>query len=805
MKSTADYCRDSPALTPLSLQKTNESPPAEKPIYPFRRSRTSLQPGRSRARSSSSVHSKQRTPQLLLSCISILTSVVLEDCRYQIALPRPSCPPNALQAVTLDVAQLLLSSNRHAAKTLSQIAFAMIPAFSSFRPEMYTRLLRFFEGCLRDILDDLVQMQGFSGIFSQQIHPQDELYFRPAILNPIEGGGRTASGLPPVSIHVDEAQENPRRDITSSTSMTKKLKSTNAPLQTLSLYYLASVVAPLLGAILESVDLIPSSKTRPEVFHCLYRLLHLIIDVKADTYIDVLQVMGYHSPKARRAAANLLTIFWPKAVGHIIVSRPFPVAPYNAARDVLVSSEWSWEHIHAHQFTPWRFMPQSSSATSVEFSLSDCRSCTKPIQDFGLLCPFCMCAVHFDCYDYPEGSYLVQYASVSDPNVQRVAMYRFSEVLSGRRDAESRLTEKHGHLFRLINLFTLCLCSICRRPLWGCTAQGLNCIKCMQFVHAACLSNATVSELALCATVGVDSDHISIDWEDLRLSCVEFHEVLRLSDKALSDLGYEEISIIFASIWIQLQIIANGIALGSVVVEQNDRNATYPKGYDMHEFELHHALKMCEIHISSDALRCSDTMDDYMQENKLACSEHLLMFDWSNLVYLTSAIKLPYVLPQLSQSSSDFLNVIQPDGLVDHSSDLALQPLEVVPLGHIRNLLRQEFNIHADIAVELILSHLNHLGLLERLDCNTNLNDENSYCIFPLPFGFDISTNVEVLVSAVEGCLSDLDLSVNEVGFLLLVRRLWPNGMTTELAFRRLTHTLLLWILAEVRQNLRAF
>jgi hypothetical protein len=261
--------------------------------------------------------------------------------------------------------------------------------------------------------------------------------------------------------------------------------------------------------------------------------------------------------------------------------------------------------------------------------------------------------------------------------------------------------------------------------------------------------------------------------------------------------------------WIQSQIITSGIALGSVVVLQNGRNAVHANGYKIHEFELHHALKMCETYLSSDTLRCSDATDDYMQENRLARSEHLLMFDWSNLVYMTSATKSPYIPPQVSHSSSDFLNVIQPDSFVNHSQDIALQPLEMVPLWHIRDVLRQEFNIQADVAAHFILSHLNHLGFFDCLDRTTSLFEDgdgkDAYCIFPLPFGLDISTNVEVLLSAVEGCLSDLDLSVNEVGLLLLIRRFWPNGLATELAFRRLTRNLLCWILAEVRQNLQTF
>jgi len=781
--------------------QNKENPQAGgKPISPFRRSRNGLQPSGRRSRSKSPAHGKQLgTPELLSLCISILTSVVLEDCRYQIALPRPSCPPNALQVLSLDVAQLLLSAHRHEAKTISQIAFAVIPAFSSFQPEMYNRLLKFFEGVIKGLLDDLLQVQGGDDVVFHKVLRQDKLDVEPDVLDPFE-----SHNMPPISIQVDEVPETPRVEAIYPIRMPSStpLKSTNAPLQPLPLYYLASVIPPLLGAIFESVDLTPSSRTPPEVLHRLSQLLHLVLDAKADAYIDVLQIVGCHSPKVRRAAVNLLTTFWPKAVGHIVVSRPFPVAAHSTLNNVRVPSEWSGDHSHTHQFVPWRFMPlRSNPAAFVGFSHSDCRSCTKRILGFGLLCPFCMCAVHFDCYDYPDGSHLFQYASVSDPNVQRVAMYRFCKKISSGRETGIGSTEKHGHLFRVVNLFTLCLCFICRQPLWGCTTQGLNCAKCMQFVHAACLSNVTVSELLPCSTTQINSDHIMIKWEDLRLSCLKFHrEVLHLIDQMLGKLGYEEVSILCAIMWIQVQIITNGVELGSVVVLQNGRNAAHAKDYRIHEFELHHALKMCETHLSSDTLQCSDAMDDYLHENRLVRSEHLLMFDWSNLVYMSSAIKSPHILSNPFHSSSDFLNVIKPDNL-NHSRDVALQPFEVVPLWQLRDVLRQEFNIHADVAAHFVLSHLNHIGFFDCLDRSLFEagSGKDPYCIFPLPFGLDLSTNVEVLLSAVEGCLLDLDLSVNEVGLLLLVRRFWPNGLITELAFRRLTRSVLSWILAEVR------
>src|SRR5882762_4096442 len=133
------------------------------PKSPFRLRRNSLQIGGDRrARSPSPARSGSvQAPQLLSQCISILASVVSEDCRFKISSPRPSRPPNALQAVVLDVAQFLINTQRHDPKIISEIAFALIPAFSTFHIEMQPRLLAFFEeGIIRGVLEDLGKTQG---------------------------------------------------------------------------------------------------------------------------------------------------------------------------------------------------------------------------------------------------------------------------------------------------------------------------------------------------------------------------------------------------------------------------------------------------------------------------------------------------------------------------------------------------------------------------------------------------------------------------------------------------------------------
>lgn len=121
--------------------------------------------GLSRSPSPDQVEDKfQNEPTgLLVQCISILSSIVLEDCRFKTSGPKPTRPPNALQAVTLEVAQFLVVIHRDKPNVLYEISCSMLPAFSTFPTQMHTRLLTFFEeNIIGSILDRLNSLQHFT-------------------------------------------------------------------------------------------------------------------------------------------------------------------------------------------------------------------------------------------------------------------------------------------------------------------------------------------------------------------------------------------------------------------------------------------------------------------------------------------------------------------------------------------------------------------------------------------------------------------------------------------------------------------
>ncbi|KAF8894642.1 hypothetical protein BD779DRAFT_1502197 [Infundibulicybe gibba] len=759
--------------------------PSPKSSSPFRRSRNSLQPLGKRSRSPSPASRGQvEAPELLSTCISILGSIISEDCRYHISSPRPSKPPNALQALTLDVAQFLLHVHRHDAKIMSQIGFAIIPAFSTFQPAMHLRLLKFFEeGIIWRILEQLRQVQGIKDITQEDSNALTQ-----------------GSDSPPiVSIQVEAAHDEFDTELNRPQWMpwpsdipTLQLRSTNAPAQQPAVYHLASLFPPLLAALLQSIPLTPQRNPRAEVLHRFYRLLDLIISTKPDAYADLLQVVAYDSPRARYSAITLLATLWPKAIGHVAITRPFAISSYANAVNIKSNMRWPSDHAYAHQFVPWRFTPVSSHGVDYLY---------RAIDGFGLLCPYCMCGVHLDCYEYPDGSHIVQYAMASDRDVQRVAVYRSSTLFPSRRDGDPPQLRTRNHIFRVVNMFTLGLCFVCQKPLWGVCKQGLKCLSCLRFIHAACVSSD--QNMAWCGTEMADSQHVVIEWSVLRVSYTNFyHDIIHWKQEDLRLRSYEELSILRDTLWTQLQIMTNGVALGSIVVMQNGKNAAHVKNHKVDEFELHHTLEWCEACLASNTISCSVSMDDFLNENHLTQSEHFLMFDWSNLAYISTMLKSACASNKFpTGQSSDLLNVASPETHFD-DTESPPHPFEVVPLSHMREVLGHELLVYSDVAARLFLTHVHSLGFFERLDRQQELFDvagvnKSVNCVFPLPLGLDLSTDVETLVSSVEACLLDLDLSVNEVGFLLLVRRLWPNGLSSEYALRRLTRNIVSWILAE--------
>lgn len=583
---------------------------------------------------------------------------------------------------------------------------------------------------------------------------------------------------PPVSIKIEEVKSDeppPLQASLSSTSAIGRIQSANHPHQAPQIYHLAFIISPLLSAVFDSInirdtngDLVLPSR--------LLSLLETMMSSRPELYNDLLEIIAFRGPQARRLAIACLAIFWPRAVGHSLISGPFhTIQPQLHTRT------------HSHQFSLW-FSGTSTFGTELDNSNDSCRSCSQRLSGIWLRCSLCLTSVHMDCYDFPDGNAEVEYSLVDDSRLQRIAMYRFSHI-QPNGSASGSMTVTRGHHLLPTNLFTLCLCVVCRRPLWGIHNQGLRCERCFVPLHFNC--HSSIANRGDCGKFMVASTDIIVDWKLLRESCLNHFPFLLITKERLQERSYEEILTYRDTLRAQLQILLNGVVMGSLAIS-NTKPASVP------EFEMHRFIGLCDQLLESGLLHCGPLTKNY-QQHMANSTMSSVMFNHSYLEYMTASIKSSF--PSTTSLSSSFLNVDKSYDDLDESAQSF--SYEGVPLSYIRSVLTTDFAVQDDDAACLLVNHLQQHAFLDRKDNSLrpfiNLVEDVA-CIFPLPLGIDLSLNVESLVSAIESCLGDLDLTTNEFGFLLLTRRFWPNGLAPELGLTRLASGVFHWILDEVRR-----
>lgn len=587
-----------------------------------------------------------------------------------------------------------------------------------------------------------------------------------------------------ISIHVDEvATESSPTDggpsLALSTFVQHQIQSTNNPDQSLTIYRLSALIPPLFNAMFDTMQEDEYSSRRDGHWDRVIRLIRIFSLAKLDLYNDILEIVAYHAPKARRAAIAALAAVWPRPVGHSYISDSFSPSPPHYAHDNHSEK--------GHQFIPWLFTSGNRPRFS-DASFNDCKCCSRPIHGFGLKCPLCFVSVHFDCYDYPNGNYQLPYIGSQNNKTQRIAMFRYSLApLPQRIDLGPSL--RLGHRFQANTWFTITLCYFCKLPLWGCFGQGFWCNDCFAACHAHCLGDMNT----FCSSTSMTLEHLAIGRDLLRDSCVAYYPILKLSRSQLFDLTFEEAGAYLGTLRIQLQHLRNGVAMGSIIVTDHGQD-TNDRTLQTWKFELHDAIDSLDEVVRGIGAIPSPYTQQYLEDNHISKDHRPLMwFDWSYLCYITTCLKAS-ILSSGQPANSEFLSVQQPFALESLEEPVA-HPQEARSASTIREVLKVEFGIRSDSVSQLVLDHMMHASLL---DLAPGRVDDGSNYIFPLPLGLDLSVNVETLVSAIEACFGDLDLSSNEFGFLLLTKRLWPNGLMSDYALKRLAEKVLFWILDEV-------
>ncbi|KAG0186217.1 hypothetical protein DFQ28_008166 [Apophysomyces sp. BC1034] len=505
-------------------------------------------------------------------------------------------------------------------------------------------------------------------------------------------------------------------------------------------------------------------------------------------------------------------------------------------------------------------LTSSTSSTSPATVYDDinstrCKECFKIINGYGLRCYQCKSNVHFNCYNYlSANSSMDVMLYVKEGGIQKVVSPQFCPVVFGPRSSDEFRDVQHnhitdtstfvlfGHHFQLINLYTLMLCAACHLPLWGVSHQGYRCTTCNRFIHSTCLERIEEEHRLGCqsSTIQICSSFQPLLESDTKITGKTLSESLQsyygdlipLSELDITERSYEEVGTILNVLLLQENILRCGIAAGCLLTDNetddpltiSDENGVPPnQSCPM----LKDAIRYCVAYMNSGGCRGSSFLSEFYSNRQHSLEECVLSKEdflshiaamMKSLVASRSGAVAGTVIQTTSTTkrwsagdSRGYLKVV-PNPFMEHWDDDELDIEEHVPrdmMGRDTMLswVMENLRIRSPKVGELLLQHMQNLGLFERRDAHPNLFYEKAssspessssvQCVFPVPFAIDCSPNVESLINAIEACLDDIDITVNECGMILLVRRCWPDSFMSQYTTERLVHAILSWIFQE--------
>ncbi|KAL7409186.1 hypothetical protein BDY24DRAFT_419079 [Mrakia frigida] len=591
-----------------------------------------------------------------------------------------------------------------------------------------------------------------------------------------------------------------------------------------------SLIPSLLSHILETFPLPLKSPLLLTVFR-VHTLIDLIVARKPDVSLDLLRIVAHGSPTARFGALCLLETFWPKSAGHLNVGKALPSFEYK--KDLYLYEMGrpaaTEPHDRRHHWIPWIVSsPSGTSSPSERHPFDLCRSCSHPVDGFVLHCTHCLDFIHHSCYHPTSSTSHLRYPSPSSPQTILTVTLTFCKVTPTRlgptekieRDLDVRTEFWLGeHHFRLSNIFSLSLCGICRLPLWGATMQAYRCSgPCSLMAHPRCLTSGG-GRLGRCRGLKPSVEMFRIEKEKLRESFVKEFESLLISEEDLSSSSskrpsFEETAVVSSLLRLQLQLFIQGIENGTLVLESSEG----PR------FELHEVVERLQAALEGGGLKRSKALSELVDlertDSRILTGTQLadrIVFSRTFLSLLVLTLKSPAPTQSSSHpsaSGSSLLQVVQPEPASPSSEELAplsSHPFDVVPLSHLFSQLSTTFGITSSSTATTFLSHLHTLGAFERQDgqaslfpfdlassSNPNPLSQNPLCSFVLPQGVDNSpVQVELLVAAIEACLSDLSVAVNEIGLGLMSKLCMPSGSSQSWVMDRLAGSVIKWMLEE--------
>jgi hypothetical protein len=668
--------------------------------------------------------------------VDILASLLTTDGLHTVQRFRPLLPPKALQVACLDLATVLYEISDLSVKI--DIGRIVAAGTRIMDQQMTDRALQWLEGRLQDVDAMLAgKSSKFSSRTAQNIHR-------------VEG------------LLVDT---------------------------------LAGVVAAL-----------GDSTMTPSAVHRSHRLLSSILASKLNVSLDLLQIVAFAPAKDRKTAISVLSTYFPLGTGHNVIARRFSEVTYTHYRQrqegsvlLTVTEEDSEEH----RFIPWRI----SSKDPIKSNDSRCLTCEAQIHGFCIKCSMCTEVRHLHCLRSPEDTFAYEVIRMSSPASTKTVHAKFGLVpfcldeklldgssIGGTASSTSRLVGQHS--LRLVNLFTLTACGSCQEPLWGTLVQGYACLGgCQRFFHPTCVDKLAKAGGGVCRpgqhvliddVTGKGSDPFTVSHKVLQQSSTSALAPLCRAD--IEARSYDEIAILYGSLWTQQKILENGISGGTIIITFGDKaqSRSDPLG-------LRHHIKLYEDLLAGSYSKSSAAAADFAHVNN---AQRPLgqgyLFSRTFLTYCTALLRSR---PDNSSLGSD----------LDPFDDAARPNADETSTGRMTGSVNVKERLACDLAINdahigrVFIYQLNILGLCT-IDKRSLLQSgdfirEQEQIAFLLPFLMDATPSVELLVSAIEAMLVDLDLSMNEQALRLAHTQAWPSLLCAPYSLERLGGAIVSWVM----------
>lgn len=574
---------------------------------------------------------------------------------------------------------------------------------------------------------------------------------------------------------------------------------------------IAAIVPHILVALTSTVDIRQSNLM---TIYRVHRLISLILSAKPDAALDLLEIIAHGPMQARARGLDILATFYPECVGHNVIARRPALATYQAHRAKWESGQervLGEDANEGHTYIPWR---------ASEDHPINCAGCHQPCTGFCVQCTLCYNVKHAGCLQlYQEETF--QYNVIVQPQGQgkqsktEVVHVQFSKcaprldekVLDGgytRGTVDSTIRRVGQHLFHLVNIFNITLCAECHEPLWGATAQGYACMGvCQRFFHVAC-ADAMAKRgggfgfcrpgfeiMANPNNPPSGRDPFSAAAADVRASFQRAADSLYSDPERLGSAGYDEVAVLYSNLWVQLEILNNGIASGSIRIHHDKDEVDDVTGLSAILAKYKDILDAGDLSVSQAALDFSQVSGDTALGVEFLWRPRYLQ-------YCAALLRAPSDPSYAPLPATGLLTV---DGVAHPRPDPPSVAYEAVQMGTVRQTLATDLNLRSDLAASIMIEQMRHLGLCTVANTQSItapiVNDRSVMVNFPLPQLMDSSPSVELLVLVIEQLLDDIDLTANEQGFLLLFNRAWPSSMCSPYALERLGGSVMSWIMAE--------